>query len=203
MISGVPSSAFKVQPARLISKFSVLYNSIHSSFAEAIVPAQAISLITTLPVVLTSDIFWPSDVVNLGVGLACGELVETGDINGDTNGNGDTIGNIGDTVGDIFLSPRVSSVSPPCGLLPSNVGRVDNSVSLTSDVPSLTPDVVPTSGVVNKSLPNPNTPHICAQKLGFFCSVLAKYSRRASSASSKNSFSAPAPLITTSLDRRS
>ena len=45
---GVPSSASKTQPARL-TDFVVdgLYNSIHSSFGDASVPAQATSLMIT------------------------------------------------------------------------------------------------------------------------------------------------------------
>ena len=48
MILGRPSVAANIQPVRSISTKVGLYNSIHSSDDEASVPAQAISLITTL-----------------------------------------------------------------------------------------------------------------------------------------------------------
>src|SRR3989344_6331305 len=124
--------------------------------------------------------------------------VDSGDTSGVTNGNGDMLGDNGDRFGDTFLSPLVSPLSPLCRLPTCDVGLVDNSSSSTSDIPR-------PSDVINSSLspPNPNKPAICAHKLGFFCSCFAKYSFFAFSASSRNSLSAPAPLITTSLDRRS
>src|SRR3989344_8430892 len=148
MISGVPSSAFKVQPARLISKFSVLYSSIHSSFAEAIVPAQAISLITTLPVVLIFEF-------GFSIGDGEGEVFGVGDTSGDifgiTNGDGDTLGDIGDKLGDTFLSPLVSPLSPSpvtCGLPTSEVPRPSDTCPVPSELCSVW------FGVVNSSIVN-------------------------------------------------
>ena len=110
---------------------SVLYNSIHSSVAEAEVPTQEISFMTTLPDILVVDKLGIGEGVGEGNSLGVGTGVFDGDGVGDTvvslvSGVFVTTG-VGDT--DVFVTfgSGVTSLSPsfelstPCGLTMSNI----------------------------------------------------------------------------------
>src|SRR5262245_4207784 len=74
LMIGVPSTPFRIQPARFTAVAPGLYNSIHASLVEAAVPAQATSLITRLRnpagvAVLVGVNVFVGDGVNVVVGV--------------------------------------------------------------------------------------------------------------------------------------
>ena len=81
LMVGVPSAPLKVQPDKLMSAVVVFRNSIHSSFDEATVPAQATSLIIMLRSPIGVGVRVIVDVVVdelvlVAVGVSEGVLVE-------------------------------------------------------------------------------------------------------------------------------
>src|SRR3989304_556909 len=125
-MSGESSLETNCQLDISIGLFSVLYNSSHSSVAEASVPAQAISLMTTLP-----D-FFAVDVIGVVDGFGVGTGVFDGDGVGDTMVTLVTGVFVTNGVGDTrWFLPFVVGV-PPLSQLTSDGVRPASSVSVRS-----------------------------------------------------------------------
>src|SRR3989338_888144 len=174
IISGDSSLETNCQLDMSTDQLSALYNSIHSSVAEADVPAHAISFITTLPEVLTVDNFGVVDGVGERDGFGVGD--------GDTTGVG-----VVTLVTGVFV---INGVGDTCVFVTSNDGvTIVSSLSELSTAPSLPPLI-------------PINPNILENQFGFSGCFLA-YSVFVFSASVINRFNAPAPFKTISRDNLS
>lgn len=95
----LPVKEWRRQPLKSTDSEEVLYNSSHSSFGEATVPIQAISLMTTLLPVNTGSCDGEGE--GEGDGIDEGEGVGDGDDDDDDDDDvGDGVNDVGDGVGD-------------------------------------------------------------------------------------------------------